>query len=447
MKSVALVSLNSSWSQSNLALYYLREMIRDLPYRVLMQAYSINEPLMQILQGIVAVKPDVICFSCYIWNREMVSCLCQAIPKILPQVVIVLGGPEAGRIPGDKNIMRILGSGEAAFRALAIEGFEKLAEAEAIPLSSVPYPYHPEDKETLQDHLVYYETYRGCPYHCDYCLSATDERRDSRFDLDKQEDKKRLQAELDALIVLQPRTVKFIDRSFNFCKAQASWIWEYVISAECTCDFHFEIYPDLLTEADIDLLAKAPEGRIRLEVGVQTTNDVVNRDCGRQSQWQKAKQALLELKRRTRVRIHADLLAGLPGEDLSSVIRSLDDLCACQPDAIQLGFLKILPDTPMYDKAQSLGYEWLDTPPYQVLASDCLSFADLSHLDEYAHLLGLYWNKQEFVPQWSALLLNHTASWVLDRLRELHNQAGISLHSVSRADRFRIMQSLMDHLY
>jgi hypothetical protein len=163
MKSVALVSLNSSWSQSNLALYYLREMIRDLPYRVLMQAYSINEPLMQILQGILAAKPDVICFSCYIWNREMVSCLCQAIPKILPQVVIVLGGPEAGRIPGDKNILRILGSGEAAFRALAIEGFEKLAEAEAIPLSSVPYPYHPEDKETLQDHLVYYETYRAVP--------------------------------------------------------------------------------------------------------------------------------------------------------------------------------------------------------------------------------------------------------------------------------------------
>ena len=252
---------------------------------------------------------------------------------------------------------------------------------------------------------------------------------------------------MEAIIALQPRTVKFIDRSFNFCKTQAHWIWDYLIKAECACDFHFEIYPDLLTQADIDLLARAPEGRIRLEVGVQTTNDGINRNCGRQSSWQKTKAALIELKQRTRVRIHADLLAGLPGESFTSVTKSLDELCACHPDAIQLGFLKILPDTPMAEKASLLGYQWLDDPPYQVLATDRMSFSELGRLDEYAHLLGLYWNKQEFSTWWAELLQKNSATAVLEQLRLLHQADAISLHSVSKADRHRMMQTLMDHLY
>lgn len=439
-----LVGINSSWSQSTPALYYLRQMISGLPYRVEILEATLKDFPQDILRRIVLAEPDVIGFSAYIWNRRLLQTLIPACRKLMPLAVIVIGGPEAMRVrmPDESLLFRIAGSGEAAFKALAETGFKELPQVPLLPLANVPFPYTVTDQDRLQGKLVYYETYRGCPYHCIYCLSARDNRLENRFDLSRTEDRKRLDAELDMLLGLQPKTLKFVDRSFNAQRELAHYIWERIIRQDWPCDVHFEIYPDLLNEEDFRILERAPEGRIRFEIGVQTTNDVIAAACGRKSDWAAVRSAIQALKQRTKVRIHADLLAGLPGQDLSSVLDSVDELCAILPDAVQLGILKILPDTPMEDLALQKGYQWDADPPYQCLASDAMSAPDLWLVDDCAHLLNLYWNKEEFPAHWAKLLAKHQASKVLITLANIHNDKGYPLHSLAKAKRQEVMQKL-----
>jgi radical SAM superfamily enzyme YgiQ (UPF0313 family) len=448
MKKIVFVALNSSWSQSNLALYYMREMIRDLDFEKDLLSFSMNEPFMQILEGIYRHKADVICFSAYIWNRVILSRLQSEISKIMPRTIFVVGGPEAAEFEGRERCHVILGTGEAAFRALALEqfGFSRIKPPEPIPLKDIPFPYIASDMDHLADHLVYYEAYRGCPYRCVYCLSSCDNRHEARFDPLNQNDRAKLISELSRLAELMPRTLKFIDRSFNVQKDLAHEIYRYILRENPEHDSHFEIYPDLLDEEDFELLEKIPEGKIRFEIGIQSTNPEVLARCGRQSDWEKARKAMIRLKDKTKVRIHADLIAGLPGEDLGSVIRSLDELCACEPAAVQLGMLKILPDTPMLEIARERGYIWLEDPPYQVLASDALSYDELCLLDVYAHLLSLYWNKEEYAELWHHLLQDHPASKILKELQDIHIRRDIPFHSVSKKRRGEIMEELRDHL-
>ncbi|MCK9331998.1 MAG: DUF4080 domain-containing protein [Candidatus Cloacimonetes bacterium] len=449
MKRILFVALNSSWSQSNLALYYLREIVCDLGFNQQMCAFTLKEPLHQIMEDIYGRKPDIICFSAYIWNKIYWLSMQIELAKVLPECVFVVGGPEAQAFKSAVNTKVILGAGEARFRYLAKHNFDlaaDLSEIPPIPLKDIPFPYQISDKEVLQNHLIYYECYRGCPYSCVYCLSAGDNRHEMRFDVQDENSLIKLNRELRLLAKLKPKTLKFIDRSFNVQKQIAHAIWDFAIKGDFDFDFHFEIYPDLLDEQDIQKLSKAPPGRIRFEIGIQSTNEYVLRQCGRISSWSKTCEALKELKARTQVRIHADLIAGLPNEDFSSVIRSLNELCACEPDAVQLGMLKILPDTPMLKIASDLGYLWMDQPPYQVLASDALSFNELNVLQDYAHLLSLYWNKEEHPQLWHQLLQKNPANVILEKLRHLHIIKQIPLHSVARQKRESMMQELLQNL-
>ncbi|MCK9558441.1 MAG: DUF4080 domain-containing protein [Candidatus Cloacimonetes bacterium] len=449
MKKILLVALNSSWSQSNLALYYMRQMIRDLECETRMKTYSLKEPLHQIMEDVYSQKPDVICFSAYIWNRVMLCSLQAELSKILPQCLFVIGGPEAASFQQAQNSYVIIGEGEGKFRALAESAFDPkscVQSPASIHLKDIPFPYTEGDKTELEDHLIYFECYRGCPYACVYCLSANDMRHQPRFELTKAGEMDRLHKELALLAELKPRTLKFIDRSFNIQKDLAHAIWNYAICNDSDFDYHFEIYPDLLDETDFDILSKAPAGRIRFEVGIQSTNPDVLWQSGRYTDWEKSRRALLDLKTRTRIRVHADLITGLPGEDLASVIRSLNELCSCEPAAVQLGTLKILPDTPMMQIAQERQYLWMDMPPYQVLCSDALSFDDLCLLQDYAHLLSLYWNKEEYPNLWHTLLQKHPADRILSHLKRMHAQKDMPLHSVSKHNREMMMQCLADQL-
>ena len=448
MKKILFAALNSSWSQSNLAFYYLREMVRDLDYESILRSYTLKEPLMQVMDDIYLQQAEVICFSAYIWNRIFLQNLHREIAKILPEVVFVIGGPEANHFRNIRNTIVIEGAGEAAFRELALQDFLLQDGAQLrsypLPLNKVPFPYREEDKADLEDHLVYYECYRGCPYHCAYCLSANDNRSEPRFELPK--DKELLYQELDAICRLKPRTIKFIDRSFNVQKNLAQAIWHYAIQHGEGQEFHFEIYPDLLDEQDLKIMEQAPEGRIRFEVGIQSIDPEVLGNCGRSSAWEKSKAALIALKARTKIRIHADLIAGLPGEDYASVLRGLDELCSTEPAAVQLGSLKILPDTPMQEIAKSRNYLWLDNPPYQVLASDALSFEEMGSLDDFAHLLSLYWNKEEYPELWHELLQKYPASQILNALKDIHIENNMPLHSISKKRRAEVMEALSDRL-
>ncbi len=414
--------------------------------------FALSEPLFDILSQICREKPDIACFSAYIWNSGELRRLIPELKKLLPETKIVLGGPEAnhGGFGLDEADFIVNGPGEGVFRGLAESGFELpggVYEATAPPLRDLPFPYRRSDKAALQGKLVYYESSRGCPFRCVYCLSARDKRHEARFDPAVAADRRKLYAELDRLLELRPRTLKFVDRSFNAHPRLARLIWAYAIRPEADCEFHFEIYPDLLNEEDLRLLEKAPSGRIRFEVGVQTVNAAVVRACGRNSNWRKTKAALNALRERTRIRVHADLLVGLPGEKITSVRRSLDELASTLPAEIQLGMLKILPDTPMQNIAVQRGYQWLDHPPWQVLKSDALSFTQVARLQELAKLINLYWNKGEFRDSWLQLLSSgHKASRLFLELLKLHHREGLPLHSLAKTSRGGIFGELLNNL-
>lgn len=415
-----------------------------------MLIFSTKEPVLQCVEEIYRQQADILCFSAYIWNRQYLLAMLKILQQLLPEASFVVGGPEAAAFQAISRCQVILGAGEAAFYAYAASGFTQLdLEIAPLPLAQLPFPYQPEDIAELEDHLLYYECYRGCPYQCAYCLSSQDFRSESRFAVQKPEELLRLQAELDALMALSPRTVKFIDRSFNINKALAHYIWRYAMQDTHAADFHFEIYPDLLDAPDLQLLESAPLGKIRFEIGIQTINSEVLAACGRHSDWPRSQKVLQALKTSGRIRVHTDLIAGLPTENFASVMASLDALCACEPAAVQLGMLKILPDTPMQEIARSRGYQWLEDPPYQVLSTDALSYSELCRLDDCAHLLSLYWNKEEFAPEWHQLLQKAPASQILAELKALHAQHDLPLHSVARGKRQSIMAQLLQahHLY
>ena len=443
MKNILFVAVNSSWSQSNLALYYLREMLYDLPYNPEMLVFSTKEPVMQCVEEIYRHPADLLCFSAYIWNRVYLESLLKILRQLLPHATFVIGGPEAGAFSDFPLSLVVQGPGEGAFRALAESGFATSnLPGSYLPLAQVPFPYQPGDLQQLEDHLLYYECYRGCPYSCVYCLSSCDMRKESRFDMSRAEDRDRLRFELDSLMAFKPRTLKFIDRSFNINKDLAHYIWTYAMQDESNTDFHFEIYPDLVDETDLALLDQAPLGKIRFEIGIQTTNAEVAAACGRRSDWQKSRNVLLRLKESGKIRVHADLLVGLPSEGVASILNSLDALCECEPAAVQLGLLKILPDTPMLDIARLRGYKWMQDPPYQVLQTDALSFDDICALDDFAHLLSLYWNKEEYKAEWHALLQKNKASTILSNLKQIHQELNMPLHSVAKAKRQKVMDLL-----
>jgi len=367
----------------------------------------------------------------------------------LPEAIIVIGGPEAGNLTylQRDRFYFIQGAGEGKFRYLAENNFclkeEELTQAKHIPLKDIPFPYRQSDAEFLKGKLLYYETFRGCPFACIYCLSAKDKRFELRYHPENQKDMQCLKKELEALIALEPRTIKFVDRSFNINKRLAHYIWQFFIEQNCPCDVHFEIYPDLIEEEDIALLEKAPENRIRLEIGIQTISAEIAAKSGRKSNWEKAKWVLRELKKRTKLRVHTDLLAGLPGENYFSIINGLNEVCATLPDEVQLGILKILPDTSMQEIAIALNYKWLHQPPYQCLSSNALSFEEMHQLESFAKLLNLYWNKGEHKKEWQEMLQNRSAAEILTALQQKHKELGYELHSLSKAKRDAVMAEIV----
>jgi len=432
-----LIAVNNSWYQSNPALYYLREVIRDLDYEIRLRSFTVSDLPLEVLRATLAERPEILCFSAYIWNRVYLEALLPDLKALLPQARFVIGGPEAGHLASLADLL-ILGPGEAKFRRLAELGFPSAAqipEPQPIPLKDLGFPYRPEDLDELSGKLLYYETSRGCPFSCAYCLSALDDRNERRFDPDDPEDLQRLSVELDALEALQPRTVKFVDRSFNLDPSFARALWGILLSKSRDCEWHFEIYPDLLTEEDIVLLESAPEGLIRFETGIQSCDDSINLACGRFSDWNKSKAMLQALRDRTHVVVHADLLCGLPEQSFEDVLRSIDELAPCLPEEIQLGMLKLLPDTPMRDIAESQGWIWSQSPPYPVLKTERMDFDELRLCEDLARVLNLYWNKGEFKNHWPTLLQSVSARTVLFRLLDWHREHGLNLHSISKGKR------------
>ncbi|WP_339060008.1 B12-binding domain-containing radical SAM protein [Tepidibacillus marianensis] len=409
---IILSTLNAKYIHSSLALRYLKAYSEDEFPTIQICEYSINEPLMTILTNLYEKKPDVIGFSCYIWNIEETIQLIQMIKKVQPDVMVILGGPEVSYdIPyWFKRVKEIdvivYGEGEATFKQLLLtiqakkelEGVQGIAyrivkghqvnpPQANINLNDIPSPYQDDqDLATLQDKIVYFEASRGCPFSCAYCLSSI-ETGVRYFSVE------RVKRDLLRLINSGVKTIKFVDRTFNIHKRYAMEIFQFLIENHQNTVFQFEITADIMKEDVLQyLIDHAPKGVFRFEIGVQSTNDYTNSLVNRRQNFKKLSQTVLKIKETDKIDQHLDLIAGLPEEDYESFRKTFNDVFALRPEELQLGFLKMLRGTQIWYEASKYGYQYQDYAPYEILQNDVLSFEDVIRIKRLEDVLEKYWN-------------------------------------------------------
>ena len=408
---VLLTAINSKYIHSNLAVRYLKSFTKDMDYEGVIREFTINDREERILEEIIKEQPDVVAFSTYIWNVELISRLANLIKRVDSNIEILYGGPEvsfdAHKFLED-NIGEyvIEGEGEKTYRDFIsyklgmikledVRGLhykldDKVYSNERRPLMSmdeIVFPY--EEDEDLSNKIVYYEASRGCPFNCKYCLSSTSH--GVRFlDID------RVLNELKYFVDKKVKLVKFVDRTFNCNHKFAMAIWDFLIKQDTNTSFHFEISGDLLRDNEIELLSHAPEGRFQFEVGVQTTNDDVLRNINRFVNFSDIKEKVLELMAIKNIKQHLDLIAGLPGEDYTSFVRSFNDVYSIRPEEIQLGFLKLLKGSSMREEAEKYGMEYSPYPPYEILKTNKISYNELLVLKKVEGMVDKYYNSQKF---------------------------------------------------
>ena len=408
---ILLTAINSKFIHSNLAVRYLKAFTKDLPYESKIREFSINDREERILKEIIEEKADVVAFSTYIWNVEIVSHVANLIKLVSPQTEILYGGPEVSYDSKDfmeKNIGEYLieGEGEKTYRDFVEYklGLRELSDIKGLyyrkndeiifngtrplmDMDEIVFPY--EEDEDLNNKIVYYEGSRGCPFRCKYCLSSTTH--GVRF-----HSIERTLEELNFFIKKGVRLVKFVDRTFNCNHKYSMAIWDFLIKADTNTKFHFEISADILKEEEIELLRKAPKGRFQFEVGVQTTNDDVLKNINRFVNFSDIKEKVEELLSINNINQHLDLIAGLPGEDYKSFVKSFNDVHSIKPEEIQLGFLKLLKGSDMRRDAYLYNMKYSPYPPYEILSTDKISYDEIQILKRVEAVVDKYYNSQKF---------------------------------------------------
>ncbi|HAT4124284.1 TPA: DUF4080 domain-containing protein [Clostridium perfringens] len=408
---ILLTAINSKYIHSNLAVRYLKAFTKDLDFQGDIKEFSINDRVENILEGIIEEKPDVVAFSCYIWNMEFVNRLAELIKLVDPNIEILYGGPEVSyegkefleNHPGEYVIV---GEGEETFREFVLY---KLGEGKIEDIKGLNYkrdgkvfenPKRPEMdmnelvfpytyEEDINNKIVYYEASRGCPFKCKYCLSSV--MHGVRF-LDVERVKKELKYFMERGLKL----VKFVDRTFNCNREYTVELLKYLSEQDTETRFHFEVAADLLTEEQIEILNNAPKGRFQLEVGVQTTNNEILHNINRYITYENIKEKVLKVASGKNVMQHLDLIAGLPGEDLESFKKSFNDVHAIRPDEIQLGFLKLLKGSSMREEAEKWGIVYSPYAPYEIIRSKDISYEELLLLKKVEAMVDKYYNSCKF---------------------------------------------------
>lgn len=418
---VLLVAINAKFIQTNLAVRLLAGyaeahalVVQEGLCSVEFVEWNINQHVSSMLRGVFEAKPTVVLFSVYIWNRKEVFSLAAEVKKLMPEVLIGFGGPEvsfdAQRVFIECPYVDLLlsGEGEETFAELLDclvkgsvlenirglysrkEGLSEFYWPGSRPplenLDSIPFPYKKGNPGfDVQNRLVYYESSRGCPFSCAYCLSAIDT--SVRY-----YSLSRVLTEIQFFLDEEYPLVKFVDRTFNLIPERYVAIWEYIrdhYNGKTT--FHFEIAGEHLGEEVFSVLDTMPEGALQFEIGIQSTNEETLRLVGRPSNPEKLAEKIQRIP--VSIHMHVDLIAGLPKEDLATFAKSFDYAWALKAEMLQLGFLKILSGTPMEVQARkSPGYLWSDSPPYEVLASPVLPYADILVLKDVEHLLDAWFN-------------------------------------------------------
>lgn len=408
---ILLTTLNAKYIHTSLALRYLKAYCqRDFAVDII--EYTIKDPVLSVVGDLYVRKPDVIGFSCYIWNIEQTLEIVRLLKKVMPDVTIVLGGPEVSydtkewmeREPDVDFI--VMGEGEATFHHLLQElagdrkfhfvfgaAYRKDGEVVINPprpkldLDEIPSPHRfPEDVPDLGKRVVYFETSRGCPFSCQFCLSSI-ETGVRYFDIG------RAKADLQYLIDNGAKLIKFVDRTFNIKRDYALEIFRFLIENHNGCVFQFEITADIMRPEVLDFLAEhAPPGIFRFEIGVQSTNELTNELIKRRQNFAKLARTVTKIRDSGKIAQHLDLIAGLPEENYDSFRKTFNDVFALRPEELQLGFLKLLRGTGLRRDARKYGYVWMDKPPYEILANDVLSFDDVVRIKRVEDVLEKYWN-------------------------------------------------------
>lgn len=411
---VLLCTVNAKYIHSNLAVRYLEKYCGASAHHISMVEFSINDSINNILKSLYLSDADIFGFSCYIWNIRMVLDICSSLRKAKPGAVIVLGGPEVSYDP--ESIMSanefidylVVGEGEASFlelldkltaaepellniKGIAYRNNKKIVLTSPRPLiedlSTLPFPYNGFDD--LNNRIVYYETSRGCPFNCQYCLSSTIH--GVRF-----LPMERIKTDIRLFVESGVRQVKLVDRTFNCDIDRAVAIMEYIISLGGTTNFHFELAADLINDSFLDTVRKAPAGLFQFEIGVQSTNPLTLHEIDRTMDFSKVSSNVNKLVSFGNSHIHLDLIAGLPYEDMHSFSRSFNDVYALGPDMLQLGFLKLLKGSAIRESCADYKMEYHSFTPYEVISTRWLSFSELLLLKDVEQVLEQYHNSGRF---------------------------------------------------
>ena len=409
MKNI-LVGINSKYVHTNLAIRYLKKYIeQNSNEKIKIYESSINNNIQKIIRDIVEYEPDNIFFSVYIWNVEMVFKITKELKKILPNKRIILGGPEVSYNPNEileKNIEIdgiLIGEGENVLlnfltkdikdvkgvyyredNKIKFNGFEPLIEN----LDIIPFPYDDEELEDVHK-IVYYESSRGCPFNCSYCMSSID-KSVRYFSLE------RTKKDLKKFIDIGTRLVKFVDRTFNLNKDRYMEIWKFLLeNYRENITFHFEINANIFDDEVLEFLKKVPRKLFQFEIGVQTTNPSTMKAINRNNSLDRLFHNVTCINKN--IHLHLDLIAGLPFEDYETFGKSFDYVYKTKCEMIQLGFLKMLKGTQMKDEGEKYNYKYLDFPPYEILSNEFISYKDICRLKDIEEVLDFYYNSQKFL--------------------------------------------------
>lgn len=456
---IVLAAINAKYIHSNLAVYSLRAYAQQYKDEIQIAEYTINQQIDDILMDLYKKKPDILCFSCYIWNLSYVEELVRELGKIFPSVPIWVGGPEVSydtkdvleRLPEVTGV--IFGEGEKTFlevveyyhgkdmqlseiKGIAYRGeegeFLQNSWREVMDLSEVPFVYH--DMADFKNKIIYYESSRGCPFSCSYCLSSIDKcLRFRKLEL--------VEKELQFFIDEEVPQVKFVDRTFNCNHKHAIAIWKYIKEHDKgITNFHFEVAADLLNEEELKLIESMRPGLIQLEIGVQSTNEQTIREIRRTMRFEEVARIVQRINQGENVHQHLDLIAGLPYEGMESFQKSFDDVYRLHPEQLQLGFLKVLKGSYMESQKERYGLAYKSRPPYEVLYTNWLSYEEMMRLKSVEEMVEVYYNSGQFSYCLRKLEEEYASPFVLyQELGRYYENHELHLMSHSRITRYEIL--------
>ncbi|MEE0955046.1 MAG: B12-binding domain-containing radical SAM protein [Eubacterium sp.] len=482
-----LAAINAKYIHSNPAVYLLRACAdpEDRP-NISIAEYTINQYPEEILADIYRRGPDLLAISCYIWNWKLVMDLLSDIGKVLPDCRIWLGGPEAAwnaeeilrKYPAVEGIFT--GEGENSFRklvrclnrqeanrvgakkseSLPIQkpeisrvpgiafrrpdpkedgGLVRTPEEPVADLDTLPFLYNDENLEQFRNKIIYYESSRGCPFVCGYCLSS-------------QEHGIRLRSlplvekELQFFLDHKVPQVKFLDRTFNCNRAHAMGIWTYLKEHDNgITNFHFELEADLLTEEELELLTSLRPGQVQVEIGVQSTNGQTLAAVGRHTSFEHLKKCVMKLLNAGNMHVHLDLIAGLPYEDYPSFQKSFNEVYALHPNELQLGFLKVLHGTPLARQTEQYGIHYMTDPPYEVFSTDWISYDQILELKRVEEVLEIYYNSAQFSRTIRVLETYFPDAFnMYKKLADFYDRHHYFVQTPARAKRYKILLEFIE---